>query len=351
VVCNVYFIIEKSIPLEVRMVKSNSIIFIVKILLVLGFSSCLSGGNAISRQQELAQELTLETEISGILNTFDVHWFRIQVMESGRIVIETFGNTDTYLKAFDTNNNKIAENDDGGQGNNARLEIPVMIGNTYFIKLSGYGRSSGPYRIIAFDEIQRQEVARRELEAREQELLAREQERLTREQEHFIFVDTQFREVLASRNVDIIMHFLNSDALNSPLSSENSRTIIREGQLEVAKILTGNNNIRIRNLTDTWVSFWGHDRNNSPVNPSAFERDVVYTGVIISDQVVDNAIVVMQLGRRPEQSLLFQNISSQDIKHTIFRDVMVVYNGLMPMRLANGRIVDFPLFNVLYYRK
>jgi hypothetical protein len=108
-----------------------------------------------------AQELIPGIEIFGNLDAGEEHWFSIQAAETGRVIVYTSGNTDTYLEAYDSDNSLIGSNDDGGAGTNARLRIPVEAGRTYLFKLRGYDEfDSGPYRIIAIDGGQQEERVR-----------------------------------------------------------------------------------------------------------------------------------------------------------------------------------------------
>jgi type II secretory pathway pseudopilin PulG len=105
------------------------------------------------RQQRLeqAQELILGAEVSGNINRGEVHWFKFRTTETRRVVVYTSGNTDTYLEVYNPDNRLIAEDDDGGEGNNAKVTIPVESNRTYLIQLSS-GFDRGPYRIVAVDE-------------------------------------------------------------------------------------------------------------------------------------------------------------------------------------------------------
>ena len=97
------------------------------------------------------QELRLGgVPVSGTLYFGSEIWYSVRAMESGLITIETTGDTDTYLEAYDEWGNLITENDDGGEGFNARIEIFAAAGRTYLFKLRGFGGySTGPYRIWA----------------------------------------------------------------------------------------------------------------------------------------------------------------------------------------------------------
>jgi len=87
---------------------------------------------------------------SGNISSGGVYWYSVRTANSGRFVVETTGSTDTYLEAYDENYNLIAEDDDGGDGLNARIEIDGEANTTYIFKLRGFGRSTiGLYRILA----------------------------------------------------------------------------------------------------------------------------------------------------------------------------------------------------------
>ena len=88
--------------------------------------------------------------VSGTLQAGAEFWYSARAVSNGILIIETSGNTDTFLEAYDAQNNLIAENDDGGENTNARIEMIVRAGSTYLIKLRGYGsHNSGPYHIWA----------------------------------------------------------------------------------------------------------------------------------------------------------------------------------------------------------
>jgi len=192
------------------------------------------------------------------------------------------------------------------------------------------------------ERIQREEIAR--------------QEQLVLRQEHLALVEEEFRSVIASRSPVTIMEYLRSRNLTSLPSADRS-AIIQRGQLEVAKILTGNNNVKTNSFWNTWERYWGHSGRTTPFNAGAFEEGVVYTGPIIPNQFMDG-LVYSQISDTPESSVLYRNVSAQDIKDNAERwlilgiqDALMVYEGQTQVRLTNGRTVRLPLFNVLYYRK
>jgi hypothetical protein len=95
-------------------------------------------------------ELRLDTMVSGNLRGGDEYWYSVRPSQAALLTVETNGSLDTYLEAYDSSNNLIASDDDGGEGNNAKIEIVAGAGITYLFKLRGYDSStSGPYRIWA----------------------------------------------------------------------------------------------------------------------------------------------------------------------------------------------------------
>jgi len=116
------------------------------LFVVAGFLLFVSG----SLYAQTPQDLRFGTSASGNLRAGEEQWFRIRPTEAGLVTVETSGDLDTYLEAYDASNNRIAENDDAGDGSNARLEILCTAGSTYLFKLRGYDSSvNGPFRIWA----------------------------------------------------------------------------------------------------------------------------------------------------------------------------------------------------------
>jgi hypothetical protein len=76
--------------------------------------------------------------------------FRFVVDEPGRHVIETSGSTDVVVVLFgpDNKNLKIAEDDDGGEGRNARIAADLGPGK-YFVAVRHHNPAArGAYRIL-----------------------------------------------------------------------------------------------------------------------------------------------------------------------------------------------------------
>jgi hypothetical protein len=97
-----------------------------------------------------AQELRFGTYVSGNLNSGDEIWYSLRPAESGFVIVEVTSDMDTYLEFFNAQRELLAEDDDGGEGYNAKLEIFAESGKTYYIKVRGYDSGdTGPYRILA----------------------------------------------------------------------------------------------------------------------------------------------------------------------------------------------------------
>ncbi|MDR1858052.1 MAG: hypothetical protein LBQ69_01130 [Treponema sp.] len=97
-----------------------------------------------------AAELRFGTVVSGNLTAGGDQWYSVRPSGAGFVVVETIGSADTYLRAFDDSYRLIAENDDGGEDENARLDFFAESGKAYLFRVTGYNSGiSGPYRILA----------------------------------------------------------------------------------------------------------------------------------------------------------------------------------------------------------
>jgi len=113
-------------------------------LIIFGLFLLISGG--LFAQQN-AQELRFGSIVSGTIRENQEIWYRIRTTENCILVIETTGNLDTYLELCDFQENYITDNDDGGEGYNARVETLAPAGSTYLVLLYSY--DTGPFRIMA----------------------------------------------------------------------------------------------------------------------------------------------------------------------------------------------------------
>ncbi|MDR0463501.1 MAG: hypothetical protein LBG94_00120 [Treponema sp.] len=97
-----------------------------------------------------AQELRIGSSLSGNIAAGQEIWYGVAAAQDGLLVVQTTGDTDTFLEAYDAGGNFISENDDGPNEYNASLILSVKHGNNYFFRLTGYDESiSGPYKISA----------------------------------------------------------------------------------------------------------------------------------------------------------------------------------------------------------
>jgi hypothetical protein len=91
-------------------------------------------------------ELSIGNWVPGHLYAGQEYWFSVRSTGTGFLTVETTGNVDTYLEAYDASRQLIDEDDDGGINGNARLDMFVEPGETYIFKLRGYGEDvTGPY--------------------------------------------------------------------------------------------------------------------------------------------------------------------------------------------------------------
>ena len=91
--------------------------------------------------------------VIGSLEAGGVIWYTVHVVEECFLTVETFGDTDIYLEAYDVSRrNLITENGGGDDGNNARVEFHAIAGNTYTFRLRGANEDvAGAYLIRAID--------------------------------------------------------------------------------------------------------------------------------------------------------------------------------------------------------
>ena len=94
-------------------------------------------------------QLAIGTFQNGFINSGDEFWYSVRTAIDGYLVVETTGNTDTYLDVYDEFYQLISSNDDF-YDINARIRIPVRVNQIYIFKLRGYNRgTTGSYRIFA----------------------------------------------------------------------------------------------------------------------------------------------------------------------------------------------------------
>ena len=92
--------------------------------------------------------MTVGSSVTGNLDYGSEDWYSFRPNQTGFLVIETTGVTDTYLEIYDAQDNLMMEDDDGGEEVNARVDIYVRIGATYFIKVKAFSNDiTGQYVI------------------------------------------------------------------------------------------------------------------------------------------------------------------------------------------------------------
>ena len=90
------------------------------------------------------------TVISALLIDGSGYNYMVRTTSSGTLVVETTGNTDTYMVAYDSSYRQIATDDDSGQGTNARIQLSVNANETYYFNVTGFGiYTSGIFNISA----------------------------------------------------------------------------------------------------------------------------------------------------------------------------------------------------------
>jgi hypothetical protein len=82
----------------------------------------------------------------------DEDFFILTPDRDGRLIAETTGSTDTYIEFYDAvTKEKLTQDDDGGQGTNARIRYDVEAGRHYIVKVRGYNNSTtGNYSFRAY---------------------------------------------------------------------------------------------------------------------------------------------------------------------------------------------------------
>ena len=109
------------------------------------------------REEQRRQVVQTSTElplggagVSGNLSPGTEVWYNVRATENDRIIVETSGNINTYMEAYDESHYIFASDNDSGQGSNARLQINAIAGRTYLFKVRGFdGIVSGSFGIVA----------------------------------------------------------------------------------------------------------------------------------------------------------------------------------------------------------
>ena len=108
----------------------------------------IASGNIFA--QDDGQELLIGSFHSGFLGANQEIWYWVYAPQAGLITVQTTGNTDTYLEAYDFFGDFIAENDDGPNGYNASLTVFAWSDEFIDFCLTGYdSMTRGQYTISA----------------------------------------------------------------------------------------------------------------------------------------------------------------------------------------------------------
>ncbi len=108
------------------------------------------GNDDHSNTRSGATNLPLDDSRSGRIETGgDIDYFQVQVSSSGTLTVYTTGRTDTWGTLQNSSGSDLANDDDGGDGNNFRIERTVTPG-TYYLRVRGYDSSkTGSYTVHA----------------------------------------------------------------------------------------------------------------------------------------------------------------------------------------------------------
>ena len=91
--------------------------------------------------------LSIGSFVNGNLTYGGENWYSVRAAQNGYLTVETTGNVESYLNAYDDSYNYLAY-DEGYSYPNARIRMQAVAGRTYYFQLRGYD-SSGSYRIFA----------------------------------------------------------------------------------------------------------------------------------------------------------------------------------------------------------
>ncbi|MCL2213665.1 MAG: PPC domain-containing protein [Treponema sp.] len=114
-----------------------------------GLHSDVSGSFRILADSRPITELRIGSPVSGNITSGGEYIYSVRATQNGYLIVETSGDTDTYLTAYDENYNWLAEDDDGAGYPNARIRLQVSTGKNYIFAVKGFGDSGGAYRISA----------------------------------------------------------------------------------------------------------------------------------------------------------------------------------------------------------
>jgi len=227
--------------------------------------------NAQPSTQAQVRQLQFGTPQTFTMARGNVHWFIIRSPERGSITVETTGNLDTVINAFYDSNSQIAEDDDSGEGYNARLTIKAEPNRQIYFRVRLAGSSAGNYTILASSSAQAQAQA----EARAQ---AKVTAQAVAASTPVPGANLTAKLVWALRNAQSGGDYTIELAANESLSAQ---TLAFEGKMDVTVRFSGSGGERIITLTDNGslftvepgvtlvldkdITLRGHSRNNAPL--------------------------------------------------------------------------------------
>lgn len=93
-----------------------------------------------------------DDRVSSIEIAGDLDDYRVELEAGARYLIDVRGEgarplRDAYLTILDSDGHRVAANDDGGGGGNARLRFTPREAGTFFIQASGVGSATGSYKV------------------------------------------------------------------------------------------------------------------------------------------------------------------------------------------------------------
>lgn len=94
--------------------------------------------------------LPFGASVSGYIAAGREYWYSVRPTASGVVTVETTGNTDTYMHAYNADFMELAVNDDGGEERNAKITLNANAAQVYYVRVRAVsGTVTGSYRISA----------------------------------------------------------------------------------------------------------------------------------------------------------------------------------------------------------
>ncbi len=98
--------------------------------------------------KESAGNIWPDDPIQGsIWKSGDVDFYGFWVNPNNQYTIETTGSTDTYGELYDSDGKLVASSDNGGQGNNFKIQLHLDPYKKYYIKVRHSGSGTGDYTL------------------------------------------------------------------------------------------------------------------------------------------------------------------------------------------------------------